>query len=31
MTSEANSRFQRAQWRFIVCSMIAYAFFYVTR
>jgi len=23
--------FRRAQWRFIVCSMIAYAFFYLTR
>ena len=26
-----KKRFIRAQWRFIVCSMIAYAFFYVTR
>ncbi|MBO6167483.1 MAG: MFS transporter [Kiritimatiellae bacterium] len=24
-------RFKKAQWRFIICSMIAYAFFYVTR
>jgi len=23
--------FRRAQWRFIVCSMVAYAFFYLTR
>jgi len=31
MTQEERSRFARAQWKFIVCSMIAYAFFYVTR
>jgi OPA family glycerol-3-phosphate transporter-like MFS transporter/OPA family sugar phosphate sensor protein UhpC-like MFS transporter len=31
MSSEDRKRFVRAQWRFIVCSMIAYAFFYVTR
>ena len=31
MTGEEKSRFARAQWRFIVCSMIAYAFFYITR
>ena len=28
---KADRGFVRAQWRFIVCSMIAYAFFYVTR
>ena len=28
---DVKRRFNRAQWRFIVCSMIAYAFFYVTR
>ena len=31
MTSEVQAKFRRAQWRFILCSMIAYAFFYVTR
>ena len=31
MTAEDNNRFKRAQWRFILCSMIAYAFFYITR
>ena len=33
MTAEEQTRksFGRAQWRFILCSMIAYAFFYVTR
>ena len=31
MTPENEKRFKSAQWRFIVCSMIAYAFFYVTR
>ena len=31
MTAEEQRRFGKAQWRFIVCSMIAYAFFYVTR
>ena len=31
MTAEEKSKFGRAQWRFIICSMIAYAFFYVTR
>ena len=29
--NEDGRRFARAQWRFIICSMIAYAFFYVTR
>ena len=29
MNNEAA--FRRAQWKFILCSMIAYAFFYVTR
>ena len=31
MTSEDKGRFAKAQWQFIICSMIAYAFFYVTR
>ena len=33
MTAEGQTRksFGRAQWQFILCSMIAYAFFYVTR
>ena len=31
MTAEEQRRFGRAQWQFILCSMIAYAFFYVTR
>ena len=31
MTAEESKRFKKAQWRFILCSMIAYAFFYVTR
>ena len=31
MTIEEKSRFGKAQWRFIIFSMIAYAFFYVTR
>ncbi len=31
MTTEVKERFRKAQWRFIICSMIAYAFFYVTR
>ena len=31
MTAEENMRFRKAQWRFILCSMIAYAFFYLTR
>ena len=31
MTTEDRARFAKAQWKFIVCSMIAYAFFYVTR
>lgn len=30
-TKADGGRFIRAQWRFILCSMIAYAFFYVTR
>ena len=29
--TNTRSLFAKAQWRFIVCSMIAYAFFYVTR
>ena len=31
MTSEESRAFKKAQWRFIICSMIAYAFFYITR
>ena len=31
MTVEENRRFMKAQWKFILCSMVAYAFFYVTR
>ena len=31
MTAEESLRFKKAQWRFILCSMIAYAFFYITR
>ena len=31
MTAEDSKRFKKAQWRFILCSMIAYAFFYITR
>lgn len=31
MDNVAEKRFKRAQWRFIICSMIAYSFFYVTR
>ena len=31
MTPENEKKFKSAQWRFIVCSMIAYAFFYITR
>ena len=31
MTPENEKKFKAAQWRFILCSMIAYAFFYVTR
>ena len=31
MTDVQAQAFRRAQWRFILCSMIAYAFFYITR
>ena len=31
MTTEESKAFKKAQWRFIVCSMVAYAFFYITR
>lgn len=31
MTQEETRRFGRAQWKFILCSMVAYMFFYVTR
>ena len=31
MTDVQAKAFKRAQWRFILCSMVAYAFFYVTR
>lgn len=28
---ERNAAFRRGQWKFILCSMIAYMFFYITR
>ncbi len=31
MTETVEKRFARCQWKFIICSMIAYAFFYITR
>ena len=31
MTTEESKAFRKAQWRFILCSMVAYAFFYITR
>ena len=31
MTAEENKKFKKAQWKFILCSMVAYAFFYITR
>ena len=31
MTTEEQSKFRTAQWKFIIYSMIAYSFFYVTR
>ena len=31
MTAEAEKDFQRAQRRFLLCSIVAYSFFYVTR
>ena len=31
MTTEEQKTFRRAQWKFILCSMVAYAFFYITR
>ena len=31
MTTEENGKFKSAQWKFIFSSMIAYAFFYLTR
>lgn len=31
MTDEQQKRFRKAQWRFILCSMVAYMFFYLTR
>ncbi len=31
MTAEEQKRFKKAQWKFIIASMIAYAFFYITR
>ena len=30
-SSSPSPAFRRAQWRFILCSMVAYAFFYLTR
>ncbi len=31
MTNEEAGKFRKAQWQFIFCSMVAYAFFYLTR
>ena len=31
MTAVEERRFNRAQWRFLLCSIAAYAFFYITR
>ncbi len=31
MTALEQTRFNRAQWRFLLCSIAAYAFFYITR
>ena len=31
MTPLEQARFSRAQWRFLLCSIAAYAFFYITR
>ena len=31
MTPEVEKKFQSAQWKFIIGSMITYAFFYLTR
>ncbi len=31
MTSEQQARFRKEQWKFILCSMFAYMFFYITR
>ncbi len=31
MTNEEAGKFRKAQWRFILSSMVAYAFFYLTR
>ncbi len=31
MTKEEQARFKKRQWNFILCSMLAYAVFYVTR
>ena len=31
MAVEESKAFKKAQWRFIACSMVAYAFFYITR
>ena len=31
MTGGDETRFRRAQWRFLLCSIVAYAFCYVTR
>ena len=31
MTAHEEVRFSRAQWRFLLCSIAAYAFFYITR
>jgi len=31
MTADEQAKFNRAQWRFLLCSIVAYAFFYITR
>lgn len=31
MTAVEQKRFARCQWKFLLCSIVAYAFFYVTR
>ncbi len=31
MTAAEERAFRRAQWRFLLCSIVAYAFFYITR
>ena len=31
MTETEKKSFAKAQWRFMICSMIVYAFFYISR